>query len=156
MGDSNAERQKRFADRAKASGKVRINAWIDQDAAAQLKEIARLEGVQVGEILNRMLLAPLSEPPRRVPNLALNAPPTASEPPPPKPQPVPAPRRLTAVVSLLAGFVLLLGSFLVVYQLFLAPDEAPPQPPARILATDPEHDHDADVPRLTLSRQLGQ
>ncbi|MBF0152131.1 MAG: hypothetical protein HQL64_00085 [Magnetococcales bacterium] len=52
MGDSNAERQRRFASKARDSGKIRIHAWVDVSTASQLRELANQSDATVGDIIN--------------------------------------------------------------------------------------------------------
>ncbi|MBF0138472.1 MAG: hypothetical protein H7833_10650 [Magnetococcus sp. DMHC-1] len=55
MGDSNAERQQRFAAKAKASGKIRIHAWVEVSTANQLKELATQSETTIGDIINMVI-----------------------------------------------------------------------------------------------------
>ncbi|MBF0175420.1 MAG: hypothetical protein HQL63_01020 [Magnetococcales bacterium] len=55
MSDSNAERQRRFAAKAKDAGKIRIHAWVEVSTASQLRELATQNGSTIGDVINMLL-----------------------------------------------------------------------------------------------------
>ncbi|MBF0425131.1 MAG: hypothetical protein HQL66_04855 [Magnetococcales bacterium] len=55
MGDSNAERQRRFASKAKDAGKIRIHAWVDVSTAGHLKELATQSDATIGDAINMVV-----------------------------------------------------------------------------------------------------
>lgn len=58
---SGAQRVAAFADAQRAEGKKRLSVWISEKADADLRAIARLQGLSVGDALEQVIAKAKSE-----------------------------------------------------------------------------------------------